>query len=85
MDRSPEYLELDIKQYFKRNFNLELQDSPQVLNNYLYLEFWLFSRQIKLRLYYPLDREDFMNWTAGNRFNWIEHEMIKGLAYIGHY
>lgn len=77
MDSRADYLELDIEQYLLRNFGVKVSDCVQVLKKYLYIEFYHRGRQTKLRLYYPVDREDFMGWSAGNRFNWIEHQILK--------
>lgn len=67
----------EIAQFFMQNFDIELQDSPQVLNEYLYLEFWHRGKQIKVRAAYPIDVENFLRIGVYAREHFVMKEVLK--------
>lgn len=50
----------EIRYFFYFEFDIELDDSPQILKEYLYLEFWTRGRQFKIRIKYDEDMENFL-------------------------
>ena len=67
----------EITRFFMQNFDIELQDSPQVLNEYLYLEFWHRGKQIKVRAEYPIDVENFLRIGVYAREYFVMKEVLK--------
>lgn len=67
----------EIAHFFMQNFDIELEDSPQVLNEYLYLEFWHRDKQIKVRAAYPVDVENFLRIGAYAREHFVMKEVLK--------
>lgn len=68
----------EIKDFFKEILFIELDDSPQFLDNYLYLEFWDKNNiQHKFRIPYPKDKKHFLSWTEYNRSLFIALVILK--------
>lgn len=67
----------EIAHFFRRNFDIELEDSPQILDKYLYLEFWHRDKQIKVRATYPVDAENFLRIGAYARELFVMKEVLK--------
>lgn len=60
-----------IREWFLYEFGIELEDSPQILDDYLYLEFESGnSGTKKYRLHFN-DREEFLNLTHTETKLWI--------------
>jgi len=76
MDRR-QRVENEITHFFKQNFGIELEDSPQVLDNYLYLEFWHRGKEIKIRAAYPIDVENFLRMGTYAREHFVMKEVLK--------
>ena len=70
----------EIKDYFQNCLNIELEDSPQILENYLYLEFEDASSgsEIKFRLSYPYDKKHFLSMGKKDRILFILSDFISG-------
>ena len=67
-----ERLKQEIKEYFKIAIKVELEDSPQILDDYLYLEFEdKIGNEVKFRMDYPLDKKHFMDMQKGDRMLFI--------------
>lgn len=65
-------LEKEIKEYFKNAMNIELEDSPQILDDYLYIEFDNDSiGGTKFRISYPLDKKHFLDMNKADRMLFI--------------
>lgn len=50
----------EIRYFFYFKFDIELEDSPQILDDYLYLEFWARGREYKIRMRYEKDLKNFL-------------------------
>lgn len=50
----------EIRYFFYFEFGIELEDSPQILDEYLYLEFWARGREFKFRIDYYEDLHNFL-------------------------
>ena len=66
-------VEEEIKDYFKECLGIQLEDSPQVLEEYLYLEFedLSYGSEVKFRLQYLYDRKHFLSMGKGDRMLFI--------------
>lgn len=71
----------EIKDYFASQFLVELVDSPQILDEYFYLEFDGAKGDVKMRLPYETNKEDFLAMSSEDRFNWINREALDFLIY----
>lgn len=65
----------EIRYFFYFEFDIELDDSPQILEEYLYLEFWTRGRQFKIRIKYYEDMENFLYLDQYDR----EHIVMKAV------
>ena len=69
-----------INDFFLWRFNKELSDSPQILKNYLYLEFWARDREWKFRIPYPMeDLDEFLKMNAVTREHYIMRHILSGM------
>ena len=72
-------LELEIKEFFSEVLNIELEDSPQILDTYLYLEFddYCNGGEIKFRLPYPQGRQHFLEMDIHDKMIFIVFAFMK--------
>ena len=69
----------EIARFFMFNFDIELEDSPQILDEYLYLEFWFNGRQIKIRMPYSISKDFFLKQGTLAREYILMKEVISGV------
>lgn len=67
----------EIARFFMWNFEIELEDSPRVLDDYLYLEFWHGDKQFVVRAAYPIDVENFLRIGVYAREYFVMKEVLK--------
>ena len=72
----------EIAHFFMFNFDIELEDSPQILDNYLYLEFWFNGKQIKIRMPYSISKDSFLRQGTLAREHILMKEVILGIKKI---
>ena len=60
-----------IREWFMSQFGIELEDSPQILDNYLYLEFESGNSGTKKYRLYFTNRTDFLNLNHSDMKLWI--------------
>lgn len=77
MEKLKNKIQDEIHDYFYEAFDVFLDDSPQILKDYLYLEYWSRERQHKHRIPYPVDREHFFMMDIAARTNWINEQVLK--------
>jgi|GEM_PF-4548096 len=62
----------EIREYFKIAMKIELEDSPQILDDYLYIEFDNYAiSDMKFRIPYPIDKEAFLEMNKADRMLFI--------------
>ena len=66
----------EIRYFFYFEFDIELEDSPQILDDYLYLEFWHAGRQTKIRIPYTEDVDTFLEMDMYDREYFIMREVL---------
>lgn len=67
-----ETIKQEIKQYFKVAMKIELEDSPQILDDYLYIEFYNHRMgDMKFRIPYPVDKEAFLEMNKSDRMLFV--------------
>lgn len=60
IDKLIESLEEEIEEYLAESLRLEIGDAVQLLNNYIYIEFWdRRGHEWKCRIKYPIDAPNF--------------------------
>jgi len=65
-------IEKEIYNFFKEALKIELEDSPQILNDYIYFEFeGRDGGDVKFRLYYPETKELFVEMNKTKRMFFI--------------
>lgn len=72
-------LKEEIKDFFQKALNIELVDSPQILEKYLYLEFEdQTGGERKFRISYPIDLPHFIMMEKGDRMLFILTAIVRG-------
>lgn len=62
---------------FDEGFDIQFTDSPQILEEYLYLEYRGLNGDVKLRIPYAKDREHFLNMYTFDRHQWVVFQILK--------
>ena len=75
MDKKQRITE-EIRYFFYFEFDVALDDSPQILDDYLYLEFWHKGRQTKIRIPYTEDVDTFLKMNMYDREYFIMREVL---------
>ena len=75
MDKKQRITE-EIRYFFYFEFDVALDDSPQILDDYLYLEFWHAGRQTKIRIPYIKDVDTFLEMDIYYREYFIMREVL---------
>jgi len=72
----------EISRYFLKTFNIELEDSPQILDEYLYLEYSNSNGDVKLRIPYDNGcRECFLDMDHDHRIFWVMSMVLKEIIF----
>ena len=66
----------EIAHFFMWEFDVALDDSPQILDDYLYIEFWHVGRQTKIRIPYTKDVGTFLEMDMYDREYFIMREVL---------
>lgn len=72
-------IEEEIRDYFSEAYEISLNDSPQILNDYLYIEYWGLDRDVKLRIPYPVNKEHFIKMNSVDRNVWISLQVLNAI------
>ena len=71
-------IEKEIKDCFKNDTGIALENSPQILDDYLYIEFDNdLVGAVKYRIPYPLDKNHFVNMDKAERVLFILTMMVR--------
>lgn len=69
-----------IRWFFYFGLDIKLDDSPQILTEYLYIEFWGNKKQQKFRIPYPIGGKDiFLKMSDTAREHYIMRHILSGV------
>lgn len=76
MENREKIVKNEIFEYFLDTFDIELEDSPQILGSYLYIQYWALDRDVKLRIPYPVNKGHFLSMSETQRNNWVNTQIL---------
>ena len=76
MENREKIVKNELFEYFLDAFDIELEDSPQILDSYLYIQYWGLDGDVKLRIPYPVDKEHFLFMNGTQRNNWVNTQIL---------
>ena len=78
IDKLIESLEEEIEEYLAESLRLEIGDAVQLLNDYIYIEFWdRRGHEWKCRIKYPVNALEFYKMPQDKQRIFILEEIIK--------
>lgn len=76
MENREKIVKNELFEYFLDAFDIELEDSPQILDSYLYIQYWGLDGDVKLRIPYPVDKEHFLFMNETQRNYWVNTQIL---------
>ena len=77
MENKINFIKEELTNYLEEGFDIELTDSPQILEEDLYLQYWGLDCDVKLRIPYAVDRKHFLNMHTFDRHQWIIFQILR--------